>query len=411
MTELQLTTELPALSPDIPVDDVPESLHAGQESDSQASLNHGSSVALRRVLHVINGEHYAGAEKVQDLLGLGLGACGFEVAFACLKPENFPVMRQSQEATLLEATMRSRLDLRPAFQLAREIREGGYELVHTHTPRAALVGQLAARLAKVPLVHHVHGQTLVEVGRRGISWISAKVERMSLRRASRLIAVSSSSANYLCEQGFDRDRIAIVPNGVPTPFTMRTSSPPRTGWTIGTIALFRPRKGTEVLLQAIASLRQQGLPVRLKAIGGFETAEYEATVRAHVASLNIADAVEFIGFRQDVAAELTQLDAMVLPSLLAEGLPMVIIESMAAGVPVVGTRVPGITDVIRHDVDGLLAEPNNADALAEQLSRLIHHEVDWSFLRENALSRHAEQYSSAAMARGVADIYREVLAE
>lgn len=368
-----------------------------------------SNVDTLRVLHLINGEHYAGAEKVQDLLGLGLPEHGVEVTFACLKPDRFPAMRQSQDAALVRVPMRSRFDLRPARQLAHFIRDDGYQLIHTHTPRAALVGQRAARLAGVPLVHHVHGQTLVEVGRRGISWISAKVERYSLRRAKRLIAVSDSSAAYLREQGFDGNQIGIVPNGVPVPQTRRSSSPPQSVWTIGTVALFRPRKGTEVLLDAIAKLRAKGLPVRLRAIGGFETPEYEATVHKHAQRLGIEDAVDWIGFRQDVAAEMSQLDVMVLPSLLAEGLPMVILEAMAAGVPVVGSRVPGITDVVRHNVDGLLAEPNDAASLAEQLSRLIKQQVDWATLRENAQAQHAQHYSAQAMAGGVAAIYRQVL--
>lgn len=399
MTGPSLAASHEALSPDIPVEEVP----APPVADSR------QEVALRRVLHLINGEHYAGAEKVQDLLGLRLGDCGFSVTFACLKPDQFPVMRQSQDASLITAPMRSRFDLRPAFQLARRLRDEGFELIHTHTPRAAMIGQLAARLAGIPLVHHVHGQTAVEVGRRGISWLSAQVERRSLRRAKRLIAVSESSAAYLRQQGFDPQRIGIVPNGVPTPVTGRTSTPPVTNWTIGTVALFRPRKGTEVLLEAIASLRGEGLPVRLRAVGGFETPEYEQLVRSHAEALGIVEAVDWVGFRQDVSAELAQMDAMVLPSLLAEGLPMVVIEAMASGVPVLGSRVPGIDDVIRHDVDGLLAEPNDAASLAEQLRRLVRGEADWSALRQQAQARHAERYSAESMARGVAQIYRDVL--
>ncbi len=91
-----------------------------------------------RVMHVINGEHYAGAERVQDLLALRLGEFGYEVGFACLKPGRFVGQRRSQSAPLYELPMRSRLDLRPARRLARLVRAYGYQLIHTHTPRAAL---------------------------------------------------------------------------------------------------------------------------------------------------------------------------------------------------------------------------------------------------------------------------------
>ncbi|REK23723.1 MAG: glycosyltransferase family 1 protein [Planctomycetota bacterium] len=370
-----------------------------------------AGVATTRVLHLVNGEHYAGAEKVQDLLGLCLPEYGFDVTYACLKPDRFPRMRRAQEADLLEVRMGTRIDLRPSLRLAREIRERGLRIIHTHTPRAAMVGQLAARLAHVPLVHHVHGQTLVEVGRRGIRWLSAHVERLSLRRVARLIAVSESSAKYLREQGFPADRISIVPNGVPVPVVRRPETPPRDIWKIGTVALFRPRKGLEVLLEAIAALRAQGRPLRLCAIGSFETPEYEAHARSHAQRLGLAGAVDWIGFRHDVAAEMAQLDVMVLPSLLAEGLPMVVIEAMAAGVPVLGTEVAGIVDVIRHDDNGLLARPNDAASLAGQVERLMQGAVDWQSLRERALADHATHYSDRAMAAGVATVYREVIAQ
>src|SRR5437660_11751100 len=94
-----------------------------------------------RVLHVVNGEHFAGAERVQDLLALKLPEFGVETAFVCLKPDRFPAARRSSTA-LYKLAMRGRFDLRPAWQLARLIREEGFALVHTHTPRAALVGPI-----------------------------------------------------------------------------------------------------------------------------------------------------------------------------------------------------------------------------------------------------------------------------
>ena len=80
------------------------------------------AAATVRVLHVINGEHYAGAERVQDLLAAGLGPLGFDVSQACLKPGQFAAMRQAQSVPLHEVPMRNRFDLRPALKLARLVR-------------------------------------------------------------------------------------------------------------------------------------------------------------------------------------------------------------------------------------------------------------------------------------------------
>src|SRR5262245_9685216 len=106
-----------------------------------------------RVLHLINGEHYAGAERVQDLLAESLPSQGFEVAFACVKPVKFPKARRSQDAPLYTVPMQSKFDLRPARQLAALIRGQCFELIHTHTPRTAMVGRLASLWTGVPMVH------------------------------------------------------------------------------------------------------------------------------------------------------------------------------------------------------------------------------------------------------------------
>src|SRR5688500_554397 len=83
-----------------------------------------------RVLHVINGEHYAGAERVQDLLAATLPEVGFEVIFAAVKPDQFPLRRNCRTAPLHQTPMRSRLDLRPARALADIVRREGCSLIH-----------------------------------------------------------------------------------------------------------------------------------------------------------------------------------------------------------------------------------------------------------------------------------------
>ncbi len=169
-----------------------------------------------RVMHLVNGEHYAGAERVQDLLALRLPEYGVEPAIACLKPDRFPAARSSQATPLYQLPMRGRFDFRPAWKLARLLRRGRFSLLHTHTPRAALIGRIAAVLAGVPIVHHVHGQTATEV--RGQWWTRAMahIERTCVARAAAVIAVSQTAGEYLIEQGLDADRLRVVPNGVPS---------------------------------------------------------------------------------------------------------------------------------------------------------------------------------------------------
>jgi glycosyltransferase involved in cell wall biosynthesis len=305
--------------------------------------------------------------------------------------------------------MSSRIDVRVVRRLARIIREDDCVLVHAHTPRSALVARAAAALARVPMVYHVHSPTNRDTTYRWRNRVNHWSERASLLGVAALITVSESLKRHMLAAGHAEHSIFVVPNGVPQPDRQRGSDPPGPVWTIGTTALFRPRKGIEVLLEALAVLNQLRFPVRLRAVGPFESPEYEQQVRQRVRELQLENRIEWTGFTTDVAAELARMDVFVLPSLFGEGLPMVVLEAMAAGVPVVATRVEGVPEAIEDGASGLVADPSSSEDLARCIARLLRREVDWQALRRNALQRHAEQFSDTIMARRVAEVYRRVV--
>ena len=381
---------------------------------SQSAVDESTS-GLRapnvRVLHVINGEHYSGAERVQDLLAARLPELGFDVGFACVKPGVFAHKRAFQSAPVFDVPMRNRFDLRCVKRLVEIIRRHDYRIVHAHTPRSALVGRIAARIAGVPLVYHVHSPARRDTTRGLRNWINAVSERLTVSGAARLIAVSHSLGEHMQREKFRPERIAVVPNGVPRVADVPLRTTPHGIWQLGTVALFRPRKGIEVLLEALALLEARGMRVGLRAVGGFECPDYMRQTMNLAAKLGISGRVQWIGFTNNVAAELEKMDLFVLPSLFGEGLPMVVLEAMAAGVPVVASRVEGVPEAVRHGIDGVLAEPGSPNALADAIARVITGHYNWQALRESALERHAEHFSDLSMARGVARAYREVLAE
>lgn len=364
---------------------------------------------VTRVLHVINGDQYAGAERVQDLLAVRLAEHGFEVGFATLKPGQFAEQRRCRHNPLVELPMGSRFDLRPAQQAAELIRTGNYALVHTHSPRSLLVGRAASLLAKVPHIHHVHSPTVRDTTARWSSRRNAAVEKLGLSGVERIITVSQSLSYHVRSQGFSDELVAVAPNGVPTLGALPERAAPLGVWTLGVVALFRPRKGLETLIEALAVLRRSDRPVRLRAIGGFETPEYEAHVKGLVAKHGLEPLVEWTGFVRDVNAQLRTLDLFVLPSLFGEGLPMVVLEAMASGVPVVATQVEGIPEAIRNEVDGVLARPGDANDLARAITRYLLGDVSWDQLRRSAHARQAAQFSDRSMAAAVAEVYRQAL--
>lgn len=197
------------------------------------------------------------------------------------------------------------------------------------------------------------------------------IERFSLWNCDHIITVSKSLRREILSRGVSRFQVTCVPNGV----TVQEPIDPfarinRETWKLGMVALVRPRKGIEVLLQAMAKLGQldpvQGEPrVTLDVVGPFETAEYEAQIMTLVRELGLERIVRFLGFRRDIPEVMRGFDAMVLPSLFGEGMPMVVLEALAVGVPVIATRVEGTPEVVRHGEEGLLAEPQDSESLCK----------------------------------------------
>jgi glycosyltransferase involved in cell wall biosynthesis len=399
----------PEVSRDMPTQVLAESL--AQAPSRAATAGDASKRPTIRVLHLINGEHYAGAERVQDLLAMRLGELGVEVGFVCLKHGHFAALRRSQHVPLSALPMRHRLDLGCARQIARLVRHEGFDLIHSHTPRTALIGRLAARRAGVPLVHHVHGQTATEVRRGWWARLTARAENWALRRAAAIIAVSATAQRYLVEQGFSPQQVCVVPNGIVVQGPLPPRPAPRAPWRLGLIGLLRPRKGLEVLLHAMAHLRAAGHDVRLRAVGTFETESYGQQVRKLAHELGVESSIVWRGFQRDVAAELAEMDVMAFPSVLPEGMPMVVLEAMAAGVPIVASRVAGVTDVLRDTHDAVLVQPGDAAALATGIARVLGQEPLWHRLRASAWQRQQEAFSDVQMATAVAGVYRRVLAD
>jgi len=365
------------------------------------------------VLHVVNGEHFSGAERVQSHLGRCLPRFDVRADFACVKPGKFAdavAQRNGDWGKHFLTPMSGRWDLSAAWKVRKLVLRHDYRLLHAHTPRTALIATVASRLTGVPWIYHVHSPAARDSAQRFSNTINAVAEKVSLYGCRHLITVSESLRLDCIRRGFAEERVTVVHNGVPAICPPRVATPQvGSRWTIGMVALMRPRKGLETVLEAIAKLREHHDLV-LRIIGPFETDAYAAFINQKIDQLRIVDRVERVGFTDDVPAELAKLDALVLPSLYGEGLPMVVLEAMAAGLPVIATRVEGTPEAITDGVEGLLAEPSNPDSLAQRIEQLVTGVHDWKRMAGNAKQRHANDFSDLAMAEKTASVYRHVLA-
>ena len=362
-----------------------------------------------RVLHVINGEHYSGGERVQDILGQTLPNYGYDVGFACLKPDLFPKVYRSKSSPIYSLPMKHRADITPLKHLRKIIRQERYKLIHSHMPRTAPLARIASALENIPMVHHIHCPTLYDSPYPIKNLISATLERVSLIRIPKIIPCSEGMKQYARSVGISEKRISVVLNGIPQMGPLINRSDPTNEWLFGTVALFRPRKGLEYLLKAMQTLKSRGCRFRLRAIGDFMDEEYRREINQLVQRLSITDLIDWVGFKNDVPCELKKLDFFVLPSTGGEGLPIAILEAMAAGLPVITTEIAGSKEVVRDGMEGYLCKPESVESLAICLERMMSSTRNWNTLRINAYERQRNQFSDQSMAAGIARVYQEVL--
>ena len=361
------------------------------------------------VLHLINGEHFSGAERVQQLLGKRLPSCGVATDFACLKPGKFVEFCDLPPDSVFSVHMRKRFDLGVVERICNLVRASLYDVIHAHTPRSAMIAARVSQKLGTPWVYHVHSPTARVSSRLWINRVNDWVERWSLRNCSKIITVSRSLRRELIKRGISRQRLICIPNGVPalTPIDLSTRILSDT-WNLGMIALFRSRKGLEVLLDAVRRLPENAPKIHVRVIGGFETEEYRKAMHQLVDQYGLNDRITFTGFTNDIGKALADLDGMILPSLYGEGMPMVVLEALSAGVPVIATRVEGTPEVVRDGVEGYLAEPRDPQSLMESIAKFTSSRSKWAMMSEQAVDRHRDRYSDMKMAVATAEVYRSV---
>lgn len=365
-----------------------------------------------KVLHIINGEFFSGAERVQQGLGKRLQEFGFQADFACLKTGKFLEACDLPPNRVFEFPMNSRRDFSVVPRLTQFILDGHYQVVHAHTPRSAMVTAMIAKRTATPWVYHVHSPTSRDSTRLWLNCLNAWTERLALFSCHQLITVSDSLHAEMRRKGWEPHRVTTIHNGVEQlPAIDWSNRLPTNPWRLGMVALMRPRKGVEVLLEALYILSAQRKDIHLEFVGSFETVHYQEQIEKLVRRWNLGNLVHFSGFTRDVPSKLQNLDALVLPSLFGEGLPMVVLEAMAAGVPVVASAVEGTPEAVRDGVDGYLAKPKNAGDLANKIDLLCTDRRRWEQMGRAARERQRTLFTTAHMAKRVAEVYRDLLAQ
>ncbi|HEY2915597.1 MAG TPA: glycosyltransferase [Candidatus Limnocylindrales bacterium] len=372
-----------------------------------------SGVTRRRVLHLINGEYFGGSARVL-MNYLTASQRRSDVIVGTFFDGELLERCRALGIETARLRMAGRGDLRAVAAVARLARRTGADVIHTHQARNTLVGRLAGAAVGRPVVTHVHSPAFRESTHRASNLVVGSVDRVLARGTARFICVSNSLATELHRLRIPADRIRVVWNGVPAPAavddTSRAAARAALGiepsaFAIGLVANLRPRKGADVLLRAIAAMPAGAHAVLVGQAFGDYRSELDALVR----ELGIGDRATFAGFRADVDRLLPGFDALALPARFGEGLPMVVLEAMAAGVPVVATPVEGIGEAVGQDA-GILVPVDDPGALARALQDLREQPDTRRRLASAGRERFRANFTSDAMALGFEAVYDGLLA-
>jgi glycosyltransferase involved in cell wall biosynthesis len=326
----------------------------------------------------------------------------------------YPIPQLSREISPLYDTL-------SVLRLIGLIRRTRPHILHTHTAKAGAVGRLAAVLAgdaRPPIiVHTFHGHVLRGYFNPLFSGAFRELERVLAAQSTRLVAVGPQVRDDLVALGVaPREQFSVIRLGIDLDHRItgrdehraelrRLFGVPPEAFVVGWIGRMTAIKRVQDVLLAFRRLLAQGVDARLCLVGDGPDRE-RVERRAH--ELGISRSTLFIGYQRDVAPYYSFFDALLLPSA-NEGTPVVAIEALASGRPVVATRVGGVPDVVTAGADGYLVEVGDVEAMAERLAELAADPGLRRSLGEAGRESVLRRYRVERLIDDVDALYRELL--
>lgn len=309
-------------------------------------------------------------------------------------------------------------DLLALVRLIRFIRRGRYDIVHTNSSKAGILGRWAAWLAGVPVVvHTVHGWGHHDQQHPLTRRFYILLEQLTQRITDRLIVVSPRNIEKgLADSIASPEKYVTIRSGIELDHFRQPTRPreavraelsiPPDAAVIGTVTRLSPQKAPLDFVKAVARVAEQRPDVLFVVVGD---GPLRAEVESQIAAEGLAARFRLTGLRRDVPDLLHSFDIFALTSLW-EGLPRVLPQAMAAGLAVVATAVDGNAEAVEDGVNGILTPPGDPQALADALLRLLD---DPALAEEMGVAgrERADEFGARKMVDDIAALYKTLLAE
>jgi glycosyltransferase involved in cell wall biosynthesis len=385
-----------------------------------------------RVLRIIARLNVGGPARHTAILNAGLRARGMEtlLVHGSLAPGEASLedLARAADLPVLQIPELGRRisvwsDVRAFARILSLLREWQPDIVHTHTAKAGALGRLAAvaynvtrrRENRCAVVHTFHGHVFEGYFNVAGSQLVRATERLLGRATDRIVAISTRQREDLTSRFAiaSPEKVTVVPLGLelaellaaplrPISTSGRTGAPFQVGY-VGRLA---PIKDLGTLLAGIELARRQAGSLRLTVVGD---GDERAALETRAAELGLADAVQFLGWRRDLAAVYSSMDLFALTSL-NEGTPVSLIEAMAAGVPVVATAVGGVPDVVSDGTTGVLVPPRQPAALAAAIVDAVTRPSRSAHMAGLAREDVRRRFDAARLVQDIEALYLDALA-
>jgi len=383
----------------------------------------------KNILHLIESLNMGGAQKIIYQLASTVSEDGYNHSI-CSLLQSGPyekIMRdEGIDLTVLNSKRRS-IILFPLFVydlffllkgLVNIVKKKQIDVLHAHLPDSSLIAIVIGWLTNTPVVLTVHNNFSLPSKRKAPlrDAVRTFVTNTIFKRADYIIAVGNDIRDSLFKVLGNKVAIKTVYNGVDY---LRYANPEKLdslqfrqslsvsddARLVSMIGRLEKQKGHVYLIDAVAQLKEKYPDVVFLLVGDGELKEQ---LVEQAQRLKIADNILFLGNRDDVPAVLGVSDLFVLPSIY-EGIPLVILEAMAAGLPVVATNIAGTRELIKPGVDGVLAETENSEDIARAIDSVLSDVERSRRMSVLAQTKVKERFTLQQMVSGTEDIYREVL--
>ena len=362
------------------------------------------------VLHLISSEGFWGAESMLELLGRNLPRYGCKPIIGTFHDSRHPHLELAERARAegLETEIipcKGRLDWRAVRCIRKVLSRRHVDVLHAHGYKTNLYGYAAtwrSRTAVVSTCHAWQGQHLLRMR------MYAALDRRVLRLFDRVVGVSDELAEALRRSGGDSARVRIVSNGIELE-RFQNARPllrkefPRACRLIGMVGRLAPEKGGDVLLRAVPVVLAEFPDTFFVFVGDGPCRHSWASLAKQ---LGVARNVVFSGVRQDMPGVYASLDALVLPSF-NEGLPMCVLEAMAAGRPVIATPVGSLDKLVLSGRTGLMVKQGDVNGLTAAILCLLREPGLARKLGEHGQAHIADSFSADLMTRRYLELYHE----